>query len=150
MIRDLTVLLPHGSCAILLDEVIDCGDDFASARVTIRTDSRFFDRARGGVAAWVGLEYMAQTVAIWAGDQRLRRGRPVQLAFLLGTRRYRSNVPTFPVGSTLTIRAQILYSESALAAFGCAIDGTGIEVSARINAFSPEDPQALLTPHNPT
>ena len=64
------------------------------------------------------------------------------MAFLLGTRSYRSNVPAFPLGAELTIKTDTLYSENNLAAFDCTISGTGIEVNARINAFSPDDPEA--------
>jgi predicted hotdog family 3-hydroxylacyl-ACP dehydratase len=140
--RDLDVLLPHRPPAVLLDEVVDYGVDFVVARTVIRSDSPYFDAHCGGVPAWVGIEYMAQAVAIWAGDQRLRQGLPVQVAFLLGTRSYRSNVPAFPLGAELTIKTDTLYSENNLAAFGCIISGAGIEVNARINAFSPDDPEA--------
>lgn len=146
-IRDLEILLPHRPPMILLDEVVDYGDDFAIGRVTIRPTSRFFDPRLCAVPAWVGIEYMAQTIGIWAGAQQLRAGRPVQVAFLLGTRSYRSNMHAFAPDTVLTVRMDVLYSErNSLGSFGCRIDGVGavgasVEVTARINAFSPENPE---------
>jgi len=146
-ILDLAALLPHRPPMILLDEAVDYGDDFAVGRVTIQRTSRFFDARLDAMPAWVGIEYMAQSIGIWAGAQRLSMGEPVQLAFLLGTRSYRSNVPAFPAGSRLTVHIDVLYSErNSLGSFGCRIeggDGRGgfIEVTARINAFSPENPE---------
>lgn len=148
-IRDLVRLLPHRPPMILLDEVVDYGDDFAIARVAIQRASRFFDDRLDAVPAWIGIEYMAQTIGIWAGERQLRAGCVVGVAFLLGTRCYRSNVHAFAPGSVLTIRADVLYCESGgLGSFGCRIDGldTGgspIEVTARINALGPQHPEEL-------
>jgi len=145
-ICDLSVLLPHRPPMILLDEVVDYGDDFAIARVVIQPGSRFFDTHLNAVPAWIGIEYMAQTVGIWAGHQQLRAGRAVGVAFLLGTRCYRSNVHAFELHSVLTVRADVLYRASnGLGSFGCRIDGVDgdgntIEVTARINALGSEHP----------
>jgi predicted hotdog family 3-hydroxylacyl-ACP dehydratase len=130
---------------LLLDEVLDYGDDFAVARVSIHAAARFFDSATQAVPAWVGIEYMAQTMALWAGDQQLRAGKPVQVAFLLGTRQYRSNVARFPRGSVLTVRSDTLYNDqNNVGAFACSIVGDGIAVQARINAFRPSNPQDFV------
>jgi len=147
-IRDLSVLLPHRPPMLLLDEVVDYGEDFAIACVAIQRDSRFFDSRLDAVPAWIGIEYMAQTVGIWAGDQQLRAGRAVDVAFLLGTRCYRSNVHAFARDSVLTIRADVLYREEStgMGSFGCRIDGAEpggntIEVTARISALGPQRPE---------
>jgi predicted hotdog family 3-hydroxylacyl-ACP dehydratase len=143
--RDLSVLLPHRPPMVLLDEVVDYGDDFAIGRVFVTPRSPFFDRAMDGVPAWVGIEYMAQTMAIWAADQQLRVGRPVNVAFLLGARRYRSNVPSFPNGAVLTVRSDTLFNdENNVGAFACRIEGGGILAEARLNAFRPDDPLAFV------
>jgi predicted hotdog family 3-hydroxylacyl-ACP dehydratase len=143
-------LLPHRAPMVLLDTVLDTGAEHAAGRLAIRADSPFFDAEQGGVPAWVGIEYMAQTIAIWLGSQQLSRGLPVKIGFLLGTRAYDTNVPLFPLGSVLTVHIEALYSEeNALGAFACRIEGDapageGIEVTARINAFRPENPHAFV------
>ena len=40
----------------------------------------------GQVPAWVGIEYMAQAIAAWAGCRARAAGKPPQLGFLLGSR----------------------------------------------------------------
>lgn len=146
---DLDVLLPHRAPMVLLDEVVDYGDDFALARVSIRPASPFFDRAARGVPAWVGIEYMAQTMAIWAADQQLRAGKPVNVAFLLGARRYRSNVPFFADGSVLSVRSDTVYNDrNNVGAFACRIEGAGILAEARLSAFRPDSPEEFMRMQN--
>lgn len=70
---DLATLLPHRDPMILLSTAVDYGDDFATAVVHISEASPFFDAELGGVPSWVGMEYMAQTIGIWAGHQRLKK-----------------------------------------------------------------------------
>jgi len=137
--RDLALLLPHRPPSVLLDEVLDYGNEHASARLRVHAQSNYFDRQQRGVPAWVGVEYMAQTLAIWAGDQRLQRGRPVNIALLVAVRQYRSNVPVFAEGVELTINATLILSEDTAAVFDCEIVGQGVFVSARLSAVSPEN-----------
>lgn len=94
-------LLPHAPPMVLLDRVVAAGDEQLSAEVTIRADSEFCREGR--VGAWVGIEYMAQTVAAWSGWQARQRGEPVKVGFLLGTRRYDAPRPEFRVGETLLV-----------------------------------------------
>src|ERR1051325_2359742 len=62
---DIRSLLPHTGRMVLLDRVIAADADNLCAEVTIRRDSVFFDGS--GVGAWVGIEYMAQTIGAYAG-----------------------------------------------------------------------------------
>lgn len=140
-----TELIPHAAGMVLLDEVLAVDDQHAVASLTVRADG-LFDDGRGRVPGWVGIEYMAQTVALYGGYQRLRRGLPVTLGFLLGTRRYQSNVASFAVGTRLEVEARMLLVEpSGLSSFECLLRGDGIEVSARLNAFQPDDIEPYLT-----
>lgn len=142
---DLETLLPHRAPMILLDAVIGYDESFACARVRINWQSAFFDPVLDGVPAWVGMEYMAQAIGIWAGHQQLSRGLPVQVGFLLGSRQYRCNVPVFAPGQELRVTARPVYcDDSGLGAFDCRIEGDGILASAQIKAFRPEDPQAFI------
>src|SRR5262245_61944349 len=95
-IRD---LLPHSGRMVLLDQVLAIDGDGLSAGVELRNDSMFC--VNGAVGAWVGLEYMAQAIGAYAGYNARLRGEPIRIGYLLGTRRYDSNQPHFPVGSRL-------------------------------------------------
>jgi predicted hotdog family 3-hydroxylacyl-ACP dehydratase len=143
LIKDLTTLLPHRAPSILLDEVLDYGDDHASAVVRINAASKFFDARQSGVPAWVGVEYMAQTLAIWAGYQRLRSGKPVNVAFIVAVRQFRSNVALFCSGAELIVNAKTLFFEDSAAVFDCEIVGAECLVNARISAVSPDSPQEI-------
>ncbi len=66
---------------------------------------------------------MAQAIAAHAGYLARQRGEPVQVGFLLGTRRYVCSVPLFPVGSVLHVHVQrALQGDNGLGAFDCRID----------------------------
>ena len=55
--------------------------------VCIGEDSMFFEPPHG-VPGYVGLEYIAQTIAAHGGLRARAVGEPVRIGFLLGTRRY--------------------------------------------------------------
>lgn len=138
----LEALLSHRPPMILLDEALDYNEESAWARLQIKPTSLYYDSSLGGVPAWVGIEYMAQTMGIWSGSQQLKHKRPIEIGFLLGARHYQCNQPVFPSGAQLIIESKVLFhSEDGLAAFECCIRGAeiNIEASARINAFMPEN-----------
>jgi len=131
-------LVPHSGKMSLLDRVTEYGDDWLQAEVTITADSMFTDKQ--GVPAWVGLEYMAQTIGAFAGlQERLCNASP-KLGFLVGSRRYSCSGEYFSIGQTLTLRVEReMVTESGLNVFQCSVQGTGIEASARLNVFQPDD-----------
>lgn len=144
---DLETLLPHRAPLLLLSEVVDYDDDVATARVHITAQSPFYDSELGGVPAWVGMEYMAQTIGIWAGHQQLSQGKQVQAGFLLGCRRYECSSAVFPVGCTLRIEARPVYrDDSGLGAFDCLIESGTLRATAQIKAFRPENPRDFVRP----
>ena len=128
-------LLPHGPEMTLLDRLVEYTPQRSVATVTIRRDSRFAEP--GGVPAWVGIEYMAQTIAAHAGYEARLRGEPPAIGFLLGTRSYASEVGFFPVGTTLTISVEPVVTESRLGAFQCAIAADRVVAKAIVNTYQP-------------
>ena len=135
---DITELLPHSGKMVFLDRIIGCDDNSLSAEWVVRDDGLLGNDKT--VPAWAGIEYMAQAIAAYAGMMAKRAGEPVKVGFLLGTRRYNSNVAEFKVGSTLTVRVKKIIQDNNLAAFECEIQGAGVEVSANLNVYQP--------PHN--
>lgn len=144
---DLEILLPHRAPMILLSRAVDYSDDFAQAEVLITEQSAFFDAALGGVPTWVGMEYMAQNIGVWAGHQQLSNNKPVQAGFLLGCRSYSCNSAVFPINSTLQLSAKPVYTDdTGLGAFDCEIRGDNILATAQIKAFRPEQPRNFVRP----
>jgi predicted hotdog family 3-hydroxylacyl-ACP dehydratase len=53
----------------------------------IRPDSAYFDRQLNGVPNYVGIEYMAQSIAALAGVEARLDHEGIRVGFLLGTRK---------------------------------------------------------------
>ena len=112
-------LFPHGPEMTLIERLAEYSPQRSVATATVTAHSRF--AAAGGVPAWVGIEYMAQTIAAHAGYEARLRGEPPTIGFLLGTRAYRSDLALFPLGAKLTISVEPLVADAKLGAFQCAI-----------------------------
>lgn len=138
-------ILPHKAPLLLLDELLECGDEHVACGVTI-TASALFCEAGKGVPAWVGLEYMAQTVAAYSGVDEVRQGISPTIGLLLGSRRYRSEVDYFSMGTRLRIVAQLLLrDEHDLVAFDCSIySGDTVLARGDLKAYRPKDVHAVI------
>ncbi|HEY8098037.1 MAG TPA: hotdog family protein [Methylobacter sp.] len=132
---DVADLIPHSGSMVLLDRIIDYDDQGLTAELVVRNDGLLGDDK--AVPAWAGIEYMAQAIAAYAGMMARRVGEPIRLGFLLGTRRYNSNVAVFKVGATLTIRVKKIMQDDNLGVFDCRILGDGVDVAANLNVYQP-------------
>lgn len=136
-------LVRHRGQMLLIDSLVEASQDHAVGEVVISQTSSFFKPGRG-VPAYVGLEYMAQTIAAFDGAHRLKSGAAPEIGFLLGTRRYASKVQFFLAQSLLKIRVNMVFSENGMAAFDCAIDVSDEEiVTASINVYRPQGDQLV-------
>jgi predicted hotdog family 3-hydroxylacyl-ACP dehydratase len=135
--------VPHSGNMSLLDRIISYDDESLTAEVTISQDNIFSQP--NGMPATVGIELMAQTIAAFAGVKAREQGRDVEIGFLVGTRKYESNIPIFPIGCTLSINAtRELQAENGLGVFACSISADNIYASANINVFQPSDVEEFL------
>lgn len=142
-------LIPHTDPMVLLDHLLAIDAESLCAQVTITTANRFY--TDGAVPAWIGIEYMAQAIAAFAGYEALQAGQDVKLGFLLGTRRYESQCAGFACGSILQVHIQrVLQHQNGLGAFECRIvdaDTSAELVKATVTVFQPEDAQEFLKPN---
>jgi predicted hotdog family 3-hydroxylacyl-ACP dehydratase len=129
-------LVPHSGRMVLLNRVIEFDEENMVAEVIVRDDGSFGDG--NTVPAWLGIEYMAQTIAALGGMKRRLAGKPLDLGFLLGTRRYECNVGLFAVGSVLTVSVKRLIEDQGLGVFDCRITAEGISASAKLNVYQPD------------
>jgi predicted hotdog family 3-hydroxylacyl-ACP dehydratase len=135
---DVRDLVPHQPPMLLLDALRSCAEDSVTCTVTIRPDSMFAEGHDGErrVPAVVGLEYMAQSVAVYAGLTARRAGRPPRIGFLIGCRELRLEVEGFSVGDTLDVEVRRLWGESDLGSFACAVRRAGeILVSGTLSVY---------------
>ena len=82
-ITDIAPLVPHSGKMILLDRVVDFGDDFLVAEAEIRDDNILLKENK--LPAFLGAEIMAQGVAAWAGCKCVRAGKPISLGYWIGS-----------------------------------------------------------------
>jgi predicted hotdog family 3-hydroxylacyl-ACP dehydratase len=131
-------LLPHNAPMILIDKMIDVDELTVQCEVTITEQSLFFDEDDQGVAGWVGLEYMAQTIGAWSGFHNLQKGCASPIGFLLGSRRYQSDSPLFVKGMTLHIFGEQLLEDNGMAVFRCEIkENNKLLATSQLNVFVP-------------
>ncbi|MDD0973662.1 hotdog family protein [Pseudomonas fontis] len=145
----LAELLPHAGDMILIDQVEAFDDEQIHTRLTVRPGG-LFNRADGSLPAWVGIELMAQSVAAYAGCRARQQGNPVELGFLLGSRKFECNVEAFPAGSELRIHAlRSLEDDNGMGVFECHLTGEGIHALARLNVFRPPQVTRYLAEAGP-
>lgn len=143
LISELTIneVLPHAEPMILLDRYLHSGEDYACCEVSITPDSLFYDAVQDAVPAYVGIEYMAQTIAAFSGAQERRHGHQAKIGFLLGTRKYAPSVLWFKREERLKVSAvQVLRDSTGLCVFECRIENDAgiLYAEAKLNVFQPE------------
>jgi len=135
---DIRDVVPHSGRMLLLDRVVEFDDESLTAELTIRADALFAHA--GGVGAWVGVEYMAQAIAAFAGNEALQRRQKAKVGFLLGTRHYACNVSYFPLGATLRVAVRReMQGDHGLGSFVCSITGDGIVAEATVTVLQPDN-----------
>jgi predicted hotdog family 3-hydroxylacyl-ACP dehydratase len=141
---DIRSLIPHAGPMVLLDRVVFADEESLCAEVCIKSGDLFCNAA--GVGAWVGIEYMAQAIAAYAGYAAHLRGEPVKIGFLLSARRYECNRTVFTVGSVVKVYVRrVLVSDNGLASFECRLEDCDAELAtATLTVFQPADVNEFL------
>jgi predicted hotdog family 3-hydroxylacyl-ACP dehydratase len=138
-------LLPHRQPMILLTRMVEATATTSVCEVEIGPDSQFCDG--DGVAAYVGMEYMAQAVAAFSGFHRHCNSQPIEVGFLISVPKFESYNPSFRLGQTLRVEVAHIWGESQLARFQCVIkDAKNGELlqQAELSVFKPESLDNIL------
>jgi predicted hotdog family 3-hydroxylacyl-ACP dehydratase len=137
-------LVPHAAPMLLLDDIVDFGELFCVSTVALKPDSLFFQPGKG-VPSYVGIEYMAQTIAAWSGIRMRLQGKPPVVGFLLGTRKFQAARVFFAQDAVLTVRVEQTYMVDGMGVFSCTIHaGDSLCASAHVNVFEPDNAAAML------
>ena len=141
--------IPHRGALRLIDRVLQVDGERAVAEVDVPFDGLFV--REGGVPSWIGIEYMAQTVAAWAGLRAQHRGGVPRPGLLLGSRRYEARCDGFSSGACLRVEVLCeLIGSNGLGQFDCRILQDGRELAtARIAVLDPPDGADLLQRREP-
>lgn len=143
-------LLPHRGRSLLVDAVLS--HDAAATVCRVHVDASVLYRSEdGSIPAWVGLEYMAQTIAAHGGLLDRSAGRPPRPGLFLGSRRLAFATSRFEAGSVLEVSARHLRGgadgRNGLLAFDCQVRLAGrddVLVSGVLNVYLAGDFDALL------
>lgn len=139
---DVSSFVPHNAPMILIDKLIAVDESSVHCQVFIDKNVPFFDAQLDAVPAWVGIEYIAQTISAWSGYQSSLRGEESPIGFLLGTRRYNSECEVFTNHAVLDVYATQLMQSDGMSAFQCSIECAGKEIiSSQLNVFVPTQEQ---------
>jgi predicted hotdog family 3-hydroxylacyl-ACP dehydratase len=132
-------LVPHAGPMCLLDRAVEGDEESLVAEAQIHDENLFC--AASGVGGWVGIEYMAQAIAAWAGWRARLRGDQPRIGFILGTRRYTCARTTFRVGEVIRVIVHRTFqSDNGVGQFDCRIEIDGAEVAAAaLNVLEPPD-----------
>jgi predicted hotdog family 3-hydroxylacyl-ACP dehydratase len=144
--QDIANFVPHRAPMILIDRVLEHQENSLDTATKITSASAYFDDTIQGVPNYVGIEYMAQSIAALAGVEALLRNDRVRVGFLLGTRKLVMHLDNFTLGKTYRTRVSRLYQEdTGLAVFDCQIfDEQTLVAQANVNVFQPQDTLAYI------
>jgi predicted hotdog family 3-hydroxylacyl-ACP dehydratase len=131
---------------ILIGGLDEFTNESATCWLDINEQSAFYQKDKSGVPAYIGIEYMAQSIAAFAGAKALEQGKPVQIGFLLGSRKYQQAQNYFNNGSHLKVKIVELHKEtSGLGVYSCEISNQkNMIASAQVNVFLPNDPKDFV------
>ncbi|SUI85247.1 hotdog family protein [Shewanella morhuae] len=152
--QKVTDFIPHRAPMVLIDKIISYQHEALVTEVTITPQSPYFDANHHAVPNYVGIEYMAQSIAALAGVEAKLRNDKIRVGFLLGSRKLALHAKRYELGRTYRTHVKRLYQEdSGLAVFDCQIyllpeagseqDKT-LVATANVNVFQPQDTQSYL------
>lgn len=94
--------LPHSDKMILIDEILEFGNDFIYTKTTIRTNNAFLDS--NIFYTYKGIEIMAQSLGAFKG---LHANDDFTIGFLLGAREFEIFIPHLQIGNEIITHSKI-------------------------------------------
>lgn len=111
----------HRDSMLLLDTLVECSGDTTLCEWTVGEDHAFIEDERG-VPAYVGIEFMAQCVAVHAGARARVDGKGPPLGYLLGTRHFKASLSHFAIGETYRASCEeLILDGNGLGSYDCRI-----------------------------
>jgi len=140
---DVRELVPHSGPMLLIDTLTGATDVSLQASCVVRNDG-LFNLADGRVPAMTMVEYMAQTVAAFAGVRATGNGERVKPGLLLGARNFTSSVAFLTPGDQLDISVTlVIESVNGLAVFDCEIRGDNVHATTRLTVITADSLDGL-------
>lgn len=126
----------HRKPMLMLDRLVCVGPESAVCEWRVREDDVFLQPG-SGVPTYIGIEHMAQCIAVHGGACERALGLPPPQGMLLGTRSYSCRVPYFVLGAIYQVKCEkLIRNPDGMSAFHCAIFSDGqMIVEARISVL---------------
>ncbi len=143
---DLKDFIPITTPMLLLDGIVETSENGAKARVRIGRHSMFVDPS-GNVPNYVGIEYMAQTIAVFAGNIGRNKNETPKPGFLVAVDNFNAKEDVFESGKTYTVSVEMTFEAELLGVFTCNItrDADGaVMAEGQLKAFQPNDMREFL------
>lgn len=138
-IDNIAPLVPHSGKMILIDRIINFGNDFLQAEAEIYPNHILLQN--DVFHTYSAIEIMAQAVAAWAGCMATQSNEPVRLGYLLGTRKLHLHQPEIKIGTKLNIHIQLsIQDATGFGVFDCRLfeyETNNILCEGALNVFSP-------------
>lgn len=135
--------LPHRAPMLLLDELVEVKDNGCIAKVTIHADMPFMEEQ--GLPSWVGIEIMAQTIALFGGVKERLKDQPPKLGFLLGSKSFEMGQDYFAIGEELLVEIDLQFlNRHQIGIFNCQIQTSSSTSKATILVSQPDDVDSVL------
>src|SRR5262245_60179655 len=113
---DVAELIPHARRMLLLSSVVAHDPDWTTCAVEVDRSELFRD-AEGCVPSWVGLEYLAQCIAVYGALVARAKGNLPRSGLFIGGRRLKLRTDRFRPGTRLHATVRHLRGDSGLVAF---------------------------------
>ena len=111
----------HRDPMLLLDTLVESDELGAVCEWQVNANDPFVENDLG-VPAYVGVEFMAQCVAVQAGARARIVGLGPPLGFLLGTRHFKSSIGYFEIGEVYRATCQeLIRDDSGMGSYDCSI-----------------------------
>ena len=141
---ELITLLPHKGRMFLLSRITayDTVKRSLSAEYDITPDCLFYDPALGGVPAWVGFEFMAQSIAGLSGITIREKGEPPKMGCILSVSNVEILRPLLKAGTTVRIDVEEDYAVDGISTFNGSVFLEGIgkaAMSAKLTVMDVDD-----------
>lgn len=135
--------LPHRAPMLLLDELVEVKDNGCVAKVTIHAEMPFMEEQ--GLPSWVGIEIMAQTIALFGGVKERLKDQTPKLGFLLGSKSFEMGQDYFAIGEELLIEIDLQFlNRHQIGIFNCQIETSNSTSKATILVSQPDDVDSVL------
>lgn len=114
-------LILHSGNMVLIDKLI-AADDGGVTSVSYQQNAKLFSIKSNYLPSYVCIEYMAQTIAAYAGLKALNNNREPTIGLLLGTRSFRCSQANMAISQPVAIKVKEIYNDQdQLVLFHCEV-----------------------------